>query len=203
MRLRTPLAIAATAILAVGLSSVTTASAAQTSAADLIYACKAKSTGYVRLVNATTKCKPTEVKVWWTKQATQGQSTVAGPGPQGETGPRGPQGPQGERGLTGPQGPAGRPGAPGETGKPGAPGKDGLDGVDGKDGQDASELKYITLDLAALGIPGGKQYTCTDVDPNPAVFKTGNCKKGGAPVATPSPTATPTPTATPSGTPAP
>ncbi|MGW0587550.1 hypothetical protein [Streptosporangium sp. NPDC002607] len=204
MRFKTPLAIAATAVLAVGLSSVTTASAAQTSGADLIYACKAKSTGYVRLVNATTKCKPTEVKVWWTKQAGEGQSTVAGPGPQGETGPRGPQGPQGLTGpqgpigKTGPQGPAGKPGAPGEAGKDGAPGKDG---VDGKDGQDASELKYITLDLAALGIPGGKQYTCTDVDPNPAVFKTGNCKKGGAPVTSPAPAAAPTTTPTTTPTP--
>jgi hypothetical protein len=196
MRLRTPLAIAATAVLAVGLSSITTASAQTSAPGDVITACVHKQTRYTRIVNASAKCKPTEGRITWGGETQQGIATA---GPQGE---RGPQGPQGVKGDAGPQGAPGArglrgvPGVKGEPGKPGADGKDGApgkDGADGKDGQDASELKYITLDLAALGIPGGKQYTCTDVDPNPAVFKTGNCKKGGAPV-TPSASPTPTPT---------
>ncbi|MEV4382591.1 hypothetical protein [Streptosporangium sp. NPDC049644] len=142
MRFKTPLAIAATAILAVGLSSVTTASAAQTSGADLIYACKAKSTGYVRLVNATTKCKPTEVKVWWAKESAQGQTGVAAAGPQGpagrdgrngtdgKDGAQGPVGPRGYTGKTGPQGPAG------PAGPKGAPGEDGAQGPQGPAGED-------------------------------------------------------------------
>ncbi|MEU3165700.1 hypothetical protein [Streptosporangium sp. NPDC006930] len=142
MRFKTPLAIAATAVLAVGMSGITTASAAQTSGADLIYACKLKSTGLVRLVSATTKCKPTEVKTWWAKQSAQGQSTVAGPGPQGPAGrdgkdgkdgvgtqgPAGPRGYQGKTGPQGPAGPAGPKGAPGETGPEGPQGPAGEDG---------------------------------------------------------------------------
>ncbi|MEV0830923.1 hypothetical protein [Nonomuraea rubra] len=208
MRLRTPAAILATAVLAVGLSTVTTASAAQTAPGDVVTACVNTKTRYARIVNASTKCRTTEFKTSW---GGQGQSGVATAGPQGERGPAGPQGPRGEQGLTGPQGPigktgpqgpAGKPGADGEDGKPGAPGKDGADGVDGKDGkdgQDATAIKYQVFDLAAFGIPGVKgKVTCANVSSNPAVLEWGNCKKGGAPVTSPAPAAAAaTPTATP------
>ncbi|GAA0853565.1 hypothetical protein ACFQVD_26335 [Streptosporangium amethystogenes subsp. fukuiense] len=209
MRLRTPAAILATAVLAVGLSTVTTASAAQTAPGDVVYSCVNKKTRYVRIVNASAKCRTTEEPLSWGGQGQQGIATAGPQGPAGRDGKNGtdgkdgapgPAGPRGYTGKTGPQGPAGKAGAPGEAGKPGAPGKDGADGkdgVDGKDGQDASELKYLTLDLKALGIPGGKTYTCGDVDPDPAVFKIGNCKQGGAPVTSPSMAGTPTPSTTP------
>ncbi len=175
MRLRTPAALLATAVLAVGLGGITTASAAQTAPGDVVHACVNKKTRYARIVNASAKCRTTEFKTSW---GGQGQTTVNGPGPQGPQGPKGDPGAQGPRGL---------------RGVPGVAGPAGLAGKPGADGKDASELKYLTLDLKALGIPGGKTYTCGDVDPNPAVFKIGNCKQGSAPSPSPTPATTPTP----------
>lgn len=202
MRLTTPAALLATAVLAVGLGSITTASAAQTAApGDVVYACVNKTTRYARIVNANAKCRKTETPFSW---GGQGQTTVSGPGAQGATGPRGPQGAKGDTGPAGqpgPVGPRGFRGWPGKTGPAGPVGPTGAPGKPGADGQDASDLQYLTLDLKALGIPGGKTWTCGDVDPDPTVFKVGNCKQGSAP--SPTPAVTPTPTPTPSVTPAP
>jgi hypothetical protein len=187
MRRTTP-ALLAAAVLVVGLGGITSASAADSaSTSGEVHACVNKQTRYARIVNATAKCRTTEFRVRW-GQTTQTQEGIASAGPQGERGPAGAQGPQG---------PKGDPGAQGPRGFQGKTGPQGPKGVDGKDGKDASELKYLTLDLKALGIPGGKTYTCGDVDPNPAVFKIGNCKQGSAPSPSPSPTPTPTPTGNP------
>jgi len=189
MRFKTPLAVAATAVLAVGLSTITTASAQTSAPGDVITACVHKQTRYMRMVNASAKCRTTEVRITW---GGEGQTTVAGPGPRG---PQGPQGVKGDTGPAGPQGPAGARGlrgVPGPKGAQGAPGKDGQDGVDGKD---ATSIKYQVLDLAAFGIPGVKgKITCTNVSQDPTVLEWGNCRKGTPPTPQPSPSAMPTPT---------
>ncbi|WP_280117130.1 hypothetical protein [Microbispora hainanensis] len=92
----------------------------------------------MRLVNATTTCKPTETKVSWNRTGPQGPVGIGGTGPKGDAGaqgPRGFRGPQGLRGPAGPQGPQGPKGAAGAPGKDGAPGKGGAPGKDGKDGE--------------------------------------------------------------------
>lgn len=201
MRRTTP-ALLAAAVLVVGLGGITSASAANSaSASGEVHACVHKKTRYMRLVNASTKCRTTEFKTSW---GGEGQSTVNGPGQQGETGPRGPQG---ERGLTGAHGPVGPKGEPGprgpqgERGPAGPTGAPGKDGVDGKDGKDATGIKWQTFDLKIFGIPGVKgQITCQNVSKDPAVLEWDNCKKGAPPAPSPTPTTTKTATPTPSAT---
>ncbi|MFF4775244.1 hypothetical protein ACFY05_20540 [Microtetraspora fusca] len=141
--------VLAGSLFAVG--GMATASSAST-AAKVIYGCVNKKTGYVRIVNATTVCKPTEYKIYWNQAGTPGAVGVGGTGATGAQGPQGPQGPrglQGERGPAGPQGVKGEPGQNGQNGKDGAPGakgdtgatgpqgpkgQDGKDGTNGKDG---------------------------------------------------------------------
>ncbi|MEU0516246.1 hypothetical protein [Streptosporangium sp. NPDC006007] len=124
MRLKTPLAILATAVLAVGLSSVTTASAAQTAVAGQVF-CVNKTTKIVRALKA---CNPKTERTLTIEEAQQG---IASQGPRGE---RGLQGAQGERGLTGQQGQKGDPGRDGVDGKPGAQGEPGKAGETGARG---------------------------------------------------------------------
>ncbi|WP_433363937.1 hypothetical protein [Streptosporangium sp. CA-115845] len=182
MRFKTPAAILATAVLAVGLTSITTASAAQTTSADgEVHACVNTKTRYVRIVNAGAKCRTTEYKTSW---GAQGQTTVAGPGPQGERGPAGPQGPKGEPGIgtQGPRGLRGPAGAPGEPGKDGTDGKDGQ-GLDGPFVLDINGVQSLCKwDGSVKGYP---RLKCKLGVPNPA----------------PTPTATPTSTSTPQPTP--
>lgn len=203
MRLRTPAAILATAVLAVGLSTVTTASAAQTSAGAKIYACVLKPSGLTRIVSATTKCKPTEYKTWWDKSSAQATTALNTQGPQGPTGARGLQG---ERGLTGPQGPAGVAGVKGATGPAGEKGATGVagpagtKGADGADGQDGADGKGLNgpfvLDL------NGLQSLC-QWDGSVKGYPRLKCslKFGNAPSPTPTPSFTPTPTGKPEPTP--
>ncbi|WP_142561090.1 collagen-like protein [Microbispora sp. KK1-11] len=118
------------------LGGAATASSASDAA---FYACVNKSTRYMRLVNATTTCKPTETKVSWNKTGPQGPVGIGGTGAKGDTGeqgPRGLRGPQGLRGPAGPQGPKGDTGAPGKDGKDGAPGKEGDRGPAGPQGKE-------------------------------------------------------------------
>lgn len=197
MRLRTPAALLATAVLAVGLGSITTASAAQ-SAGDEVYACVNKKTRYARIVYATTKCRPTEVADSWARNSATGQVGVNTRGPQGETGARGPQGergltgqtgPQGQRGLTGPMGPkgatgeAGAKGPQGNTGPAGTPGKDGTDGRDGVDGQDGGLP-------ATYAYKVGPVWTTCKLIPGYAIAAY-DCKVGQAPPKAPASSSTP------------
>jgi hypothetical protein len=106
--------------------------ATASSASDAVfYACVNKSTRYMRLVNATTKCKTTETKVSWNKTGPQGPVGIGGTGPQGPAGPQGARGPQGMRG---PQGPKGDTGAKGDTGPQGPQGAKGDKGDTGPQG---------------------------------------------------------------------
>ncbi|MFB9681196.1 hypothetical protein [Streptosporangium vulgare] len=178
MRLRTPLAIAATAVLAVGLSSVTTASAAQTAApGDVITACVHKQTRYTRIVNASAKCRPTEGRITW---GGQGQTAVNGPGPQGE------RGPQGAKGDTGPQGPQGVPGARGLRGVPGVKGAQGEPGKPGADGKDGGLPAVYAYKV-------GPVWTTCKLLPGYAIAAY-DCKVTQAPPKAPTQTPTPTPT---------
>lgn len=181
MRSKTPAALLATAVLAVGLSSVTTASAAHTSAGDQVYACVIKTTRYVRLVNASTKCRTTEFKTSW---GGQGQQGVATQGPQGERGRDGKDGKDGI-GTQGPRGPQGLPGRPGVKGDTGPAGTPGADGVDGRDG--GMPPVYWTLT--------GKKWQVCKLTAGYAV-PVYDCDPSNTP-----PTPTPTPTPTPSTTP--
>ncbi|WP_218006755.1 collagen-like protein [Microtetraspora fusca] len=127
--------VLAGSLFAVG--GMATASSAST-AAKVIYGCVNKKTGYVRIVNATTVCKPTEYKIYWNQAGTPGAVGVGGTGATGAQGPQGPQGPrglQGERGPAGPQGVKGEPGQNGQNGKDGAPGAKGDTGATGPKGE--------------------------------------------------------------------
>ncbi|MFC4062683.1 hypothetical protein ACFOWE_30670 [Planomonospora corallina] len=120
-------------------------SAVASTAGEDVHACVNKKTRYARIVNATARCRTTEIRVTWSAKAGQarvssGPQGPAGPqgpqGPKGETGPAGPQGPRGQKGLTGAQGPKGDTGAQGPKGETGPAGPQGPKGADGKDGQD-------------------------------------------------------------------
>ncbi|MGI5492808.1 hypothetical protein [Microtetraspora malaysiensis] len=126
--------VLAGSLFAVG--GMATASSAST-AAKVIYGCVNKKSGYVRIVNATTVCKPTEYKIYWNQAGTpgaDGATGIGGTGATGATGPQGPRGLQGERGPAGQQGPKGDTGAAGPQGPKGQDGKDGSNGKDGAPG---------------------------------------------------------------------
>ncbi|MGW6501149.1 hypothetical protein [Nonomuraea angiospora] len=140
------LTLAAVGALAASLLTVGGVATAS-SAAGEVHACVHKKTRYARIVNPSTKCRTTEVRiliggasqttVQQGQQGAQGAKGETGPaGPQGPKGDIGPKGPQGLKGDTGPQGPKGADGKDGLPGKDGQPGKDGKDGLPGKDGQD-------------------------------------------------------------------
>lgn len=122
--------------------------ATASSASDVVlYACAHKTTGDVRLVDATTTCRPPEDKVSWNQTGPQGPMGATGPqgpagpaGAQGLAGPQGPAGPAGPQGPAGPEGPAGPAGPQGEKGEKGDPGQDGKDGAPGQDGKSACEI---------------------------------------------------------------
>lgn len=78
------------------------------------FACSSKTTGVLRLVGPSTKCKATETRIQWAGTQVRGPAGPEGPagapgpaGPQGAAGPAGPQGVAGPAGATGPAGPAG------------------------------------------------------------------------------------------------
>ncbi|HEX8794279.1 MAG TPA: hypothetical protein VF765_25220 [Polyangiaceae bacterium] len=85
---------------------------------NVINACE-DLTGAVRIVAASSACRPNETAISWNIQGPVGPVGPVGPiGPQGDQGPIGPVGPAGQTGATGPQGlqgPAGQPGQPGTT----------------------------------------------------------------------------------------
>ncbi|WP_371782398.1 hypothetical protein [Streptosporangium subroseum] len=127
-----PLAVVAVGVLAGSLLTMGGSAVASSSSAGAeIHACVHKKTRYARIVNVTTVCKPTEIRVKWAQSAGGGSQSFATAGPQG------PQGPVGRTGATGPTGPTGSPGRTGFRGKNGIQGPAGPigpKGVDGKDG---------------------------------------------------------------------
>jgi hypothetical protein len=190
-----PAALLATAVLAVGLGSITTASAAQSaSAGGEVTACVNKKTRYARIVNASTTCRTTEFKTSW---GGQGQTTVSGPGQQGERGrdgkdgkdgigTQGPRGLQGLPGKTGPQGPAGPAGPKGATGDTGDTGPQGPEGPAGQDGGLPATYAYKV----------GPVWTTCTLLPGYAIAAY-DCKVTKAPPK--APTQSPAPAATPTG----
>lgn len=160
---------AAASVGALALSLVVVGGAATAStAAEEVHACVHKKTRYARIVNPTTKCRVTEIRVTWgaggdTLTGTGGPVGPAGKdgktgaqGPAGKDGAQGPAGPKGDKGIQGVAGPAGKngedgkPGAAGpkgdtgpagpkgDDGKPGLPGKDGTNGTNGTNGKDGA-----------------------------------------------------------------
>ncbi len=75
---------------------------------DVIYTCYSRSTGALRVVHRTTRCRRRERALAFNQ--------------------RGPVGPEGPRGVVGPPGPTGKTGATGKTGKTGAGGRSGAAG---------------------------------------------------------------------------
>ncbi|MFC7647091.1 hypothetical protein ACFQX6_46070 [Streptosporangium lutulentum] len=145
-----PLAVVAVGVLAGSLLTMGGSAVASSSSAGAeIHACVHKKTRYARIVNVTTVCKPTEIRVKWAQSAAavprasrpppQGPQGPAGrtgaTGPAGPTGPTGSQGRTGFRGKNGIQGPAGPIGPKGVDGKDGVQGPVGPKGADGADGK--------------------------------------------------------------------
>ncbi len=152
-------ALAGSLFVVGGMASASSAS----SASKVIYGCVNKKTGYVRIVNATTTCKPTEYKTWWNQTGPEGPVGVGGTGATGPQGPRGLQGPKGDKGDTGPAGPqgpkgdTGAQGPKGDDGKTGATGPQGPKGDDGKAG--AAGPKGDTGAQGPRGLQGEKGAT--------------------------------------------
>ncbi|GAA3021114.1 hypothetical protein [Streptosporangium longisporum] len=128
------LAVVTVGVLA-GTLFTASGSAVASSAGAEVHACVHKQTRYARIVNATAKCRPTEIRIRW-GQTTQTQEGIASAGPQG---PRGPQGLKGDTGSQGPQGPRGFQGKTGPQGPKGVDGKDGAQGPKGVDGKDGAQ----------------------------------------------------------------
>ena len=143
-RVSRPRLLALLAGLAVltGAGSVTAlATSGSTVESAVIYACRAKVTGLLRVVSESSRCLKREIPISWNVQGPAGPPGPAGAqGPKGDQGPAGPagaQGPQGEKGdkgQTGAQGPAGPPGPQGTQGAPGPAGAQGPAGQQGPAG---------------------------------------------------------------------
>jgi len=107
------------------------------SEARTIWACVKQVGGAVHIVNVSTRCKKSEVKLSWT--GAKGENGAAGPrgeaGPKGASGVNGANGIQGVAGATGPAGSStGTTGAQGVTGATGPAGPPGAQGVTGAAG---------------------------------------------------------------------
>ncbi|WP_051752910.1 collagen-like protein [Streptosporangium amethystogenes] len=190
------LAVVTVGVLA-GTLFTASGSAVASSAGAEIHACVHKQTRYARIVNATARCKPTEIRIRWGQQGESQQQGVATAGPQGERGPQGlkgdagPQGPQGLRGpigrtgATGPQGPkgdTGTQGPKGEDGKPGAQGPKGDTGAQGPKGEDGARgpqgLKGDTGTQGPKGDDGARGAQGPAGSPGPAGTKGADGKDG-------------------------
>jgi hypothetical protein len=81
-----------------------------------VFGCASKSSGYIRIVTGSDRCKSWENPVVLGQTGETGLAGAQGaPGPPGPTGPPGPAGPPGP---PGPKGPAGETGPPGHAGEP-------------------------------------------------------------------------------------
>ncbi|MCC5579920.1 collagen-like protein [Microtetraspora sp. AC03309] len=143
-------ALAGSLFVVGGMASASSAS----SASKVIYGCVNKKTGYVRIVNATTTCKPTEYKTYWNQTGPEGPVGVGGTGATGAQGPRGLQGAKGDKGDTGPAGPQGPKGDTGATGPQGPKGEAGQNGTPGAKGD-----KGEKGDTGPRGLQGEKGAT--------------------------------------------
>lgn len=99
-------AFVATAVIVLAFAGSTSAT---TKASGKIYACVKKTSGAVRVVTATTRCRSGERKLSWNSAGARGAAGTPGPpgarGPTGLRGPQGVQGAKGDRGATGATGP--------------------------------------------------------------------------------------------------
>ncbi|WP_326826223.1 hypothetical protein [Streptosporangium sp. NBC_01756] len=129
------IAVVAVGVLA-GTLFTTGGSAVASSAGADVHACVNKKTRYARIVNPTTVCRTTEIRVTWGDGNSQprGVNTAGPQGPAGRTGAQGPAGPKGEQGFRGAPGRNGRDGAAGPKGEPGLRGAPGQDGAKGEAG---------------------------------------------------------------------
>ncbi|MEV4080056.1 hypothetical protein ACGFJC_50825 [Nonomuraea fuscirosea] len=127
-------ALAASLLATGGVATASSAVSAAVSAgatAGTVVACVHRKSRYARIVNATAKCRKTEVRVLI---GGGGTSTTVETGSQGPAGPEGPAGPQGAQGVKGDRGMPGRPGRPGPQGKQGVAGPQGPQGPQGEQG---------------------------------------------------------------------
>ncbi|MFI6787333.1 hypothetical protein ACIBG4_08375 [Nonomuraea sp. NPDC050383] len=124
---------------ALALSLLAVGGVATASSSGEVYACVNKKSRYARIVNASTPCRRTEIRMvigGGTSTTTISEGTKGDTGAQGPKGDTGPQGPRGPQGLPGKNGVNGKDGKDGVNGKDGENGKDGLPGKDGKNGED-------------------------------------------------------------------
>jgi hypothetical protein len=133
---------------------------------DVIYACKLKSVGTVRLIQPGRsglqgRCSSLETEVTWNQK---GQPGAAGPkgnpgpaGPKGDTGATGAQGLKGDTGATGAQGLKGDTGATGAQGLKGDTGATGAQGLKGDTG--ATGAQGLKGDTGATGAKGATGAT--------------------------------------------
>ena len=94
------------------------------SATAAIRACRNKTSGLLRVVNAGANCRTGETLLTWNVEGPAGPSGIAGP--KGDSGVAGAQGGTGPQGGTGRTGPAGPQGAAGLIGPPGLDGSQGV-----------------------------------------------------------------------------
>ena len=120
---RAPAGLAAVATMLLALLAVAPKSEART-----IWACVKQVGGAVHIVNVSTHCKKSEVKLSWT--GAKGE-----PGPAGAKGGAGPAGPKGANGVNGTNGANGVVGATGPAGSStGTTGAQGVTGATGPQG---------------------------------------------------------------------
>ena len=134
-----------------------------------INACVKKTTGALRVVTATAKCKKSEFAVQWSITGPTGPSGPQGAsGPQGVAGPSGPVGPVGLTGPSGPQGPMGLAGSQGSTGPQGATGSPGVGAITAIDsqGQTVGTVEFDDGDLSYVRVTVGDTSVVTWVDVN-------------------------------------
>lgn len=184
MRSKTPAALLGAVVLLVGLSSVTTASAATSAAAPTVF-CVNKTT---KVVRALTRCNTKTERVLTIEEAQQG---IASQGPAGPRGPQGPQGLQGERGAAGQQGPRGETGRTGQTGARGPQGEAGPAGEQGEQGAQGPAGEDGGLPRIYAYRVGPVWTTCTLLDGY--AIAAYDCKVTKAPERAPKPSASPTP----------
>lgn len=136
----------------------------------VIHACYQKNVGNLRVVDADSDCRPSEIVLSWNHAGATGATGPQGPaGPKGDTGGAGPAGPKGDSGAQGPAGPKGDPGTSGpagpagpkgDTGDTGPKGETGPQGVAGPQGP-AGRLNKVVVRSVDLNIAAGAQATTT------------------------------------------
>ena len=117
---RWPVRVALLAIFALTVVAGVAYANGSSSSTTVIRACRNKSSGLLRVINAGASCRTGESLLSWNVE-----------GPAGAAGPKGDTGAAGATGATGPQGGSGSTGPAGPKGATGAAGPAGLDGSQG------------------------------------------------------------------------